>query len=99
MANTQEHFLSAEQQAHFLERGWVRIPGGIPKENVQKFTRNVWVRLGYSPTNKLTWASETVHMPRHREIPHKEFAPDMYKAMCENLFYPLSICIAHSLAH
>lgn len=85
MHNSQEQFLSNEQRAHFLERGWVRIPGGVPPESVDKFLNNVWIRLGYSPTDKSTWVDEKVHMPRHREIPHKEFAPDMYRAMCKCL--------------
>lgn len=76
-------YLTPEQCTHFLERGWVSIPGGIPPANVDKFISNVWVRLGYSPTDKSTWVSEKLHMPRHREMPHKDYMPDAYKAICE----------------
>ncbi|KZS90207.1 hypothetical protein SISNIDRAFT_479583 [Sistotremastrum niveocremeum HHB9708] len=76
-------FLSQEQREHFLEHGWVRIPAAIPPENIKKFTENVWVRLGYDPNDKSTWVQEKIHMPRHREIPVKEFAPKAWGAMCE----------------
>lgn len=76
-------YLSEAQRRHFLEHGWVRIPGGIPAEQIEKFTENVWVRLGYDPNDKSTWTQEKVHMPRHREIPVKNFAPKAWGAMCE----------------
>lgn len=53
-------YLSAEQRAHFLEHGWVRIPKAIPKEHVEWFSGNVWVRLGYDPEDKSTWKQEKV---------------------------------------
>lgn len=82
MNSEQEQVLTPEQRAQFLERGWVKLEGGIPPENVEKFVNNIWVRLGYSPTDKSTWESEYLHLPRHREYPHKEFCPKQYKAMC-----------------
>ncbi|TCD71662.1 hypothetical protein EIP91_007409 [Steccherinum ochraceum] len=85
MAITEYKFLSAEQRAHFLERGWVRIPQGVPKDHINKFTEDVWVRLGYNPEDKSTWEKEKIHMPRHREIPTAEFMPKAWGAMCELL--------------
>jgi len=85
MAITEYKYLSTEQRAHFLEHGWVRIPQGVPKENIDKFTENVWVRLGYDPEDKSTWDKEKIHMPRHQEIPTSEFMPKAWGAMCELL--------------
>ncbi|KDQ06571.1 hypothetical protein BOTBODRAFT_121296 [Botryobasidium botryosum FD-172 SS1] len=78
-------YLSAQQREHFLEHGWVRIPNAIPKEHVELFSSNVWIRLGYDPEDKSTWKQEKVHMPRHRQIPTKDFAPIAWGAMCELL--------------
>ncbi|THH19324.1 hypothetical protein EUX98_g8797 [Antrodiella citrinella] len=85
MAITEYKYLTREQRAHFLEHGWVRIPQGVPEENINKFTENVWVRLGYDPEDKSTWDKEKIHMPRHQEIPTSEFMPKAWGAMCELL--------------
>ena len=66
MAITEYEYLSAEQRAHFLEHGWIRIEQGVPKENIDKFTENVWVRLGYDPNDKSTWLKEKVNS----NLPH-----------------------------
>ncbi|TFY74101.1 hypothetical protein EWM64_g9911 [Hericium alpestre] len=85
MAITEYKYLTAEQRAHFLQRGWVRIENGVPPENVARFLENVWVRLGYDPDEKTTWEKEKIHMPRHREVPTPEFMPKAWGAICELL--------------
>ena len=52
--------LSEEQRQHFLEHGWVRIPKAIPPENIEKFSSDVWVRLGYDKDDMSTWKQEQV---------------------------------------
>ncbi len=79
----QYNFLTAAQRQHFLEHGWIKIEGAIPPENVQKFAGNAWTRLGMDPNDKSTWTEENIHMPRHREIPTKDFAPNAWKAICK----------------
>ncbi|KAI0081287.1 hypothetical protein K474DRAFT_1636018 [Panus rudis PR-1116 ss-1] len=85
MTISEYKFLSAEQRAHFLEHGWVKISQAVPSEYIALFTENVWVRLGYDPNDKSTWEKEKVHMPRHREIPTDQFMPNAWGAMCELL--------------
>ncbi|TFY74227.1 hypothetical protein EWM64_g9785, partial [Hericium alpestre] len=85
MAITEYKYLTAEQRAHFLQHGWVRIEHGVPPENVARFLENVWVRLGYDPDDKSTWQKEKIHMPRHREVPTPEFMPKAWGAICELL--------------
>ncbi|KAH8073008.1 hypothetical protein BXZ70DRAFT_964092 [Cristinia sonorae] len=82
---TEYKHLSANQRAHFLEHGWVRIPQGVPEENIDNFMENVWVRLGYDPNDMSTWEKEKIHMPRHREVPTRDFMPKAWGAMCELL--------------
>jgi len=75
--------LSQAERDHFLEHGWIRIPNAIPKAIVDEWTKNVWVRLGWDEHDKSTWTEEYVKLPRHREIPVAELAPQAWDAMCE----------------
>ncbi|KAF9455536.1 hypothetical protein BDZ94DRAFT_1316130 [Collybia nuda] len=75
--------LTPEQHTHFLEHGWVKIPQAIPKEHVDLYTKDLWVRLGYDKNDPSTWEEETFRMPRHREMPWSQFAPKGYAAICE----------------
>ncbi|KAH9940399.1 uncharacterized protein BXZ73DRAFT_98835 [Epithele typhae] len=82
--------LSSEQRDHFLQHGWVKIPKAVKEEYLKAFTDNVWVRLGYDPDDKTSWTKEKIHMPRHREVPTKEFMPAAWDAMCKSCsFVPL----------
>jgi len=85
MAIQEYKYLTPKQRADFVEHGWVRIPKAVPDEIITRFTENVWVRLGYDPADKSTWTKEKIHMPRHREIPTKDFMPKAWGAMCELL--------------
>ncbi len=80
----QYKFLTESDRAHFLSHGYIKIPGAIPSENVEAFTKNVWTRLGWDPKDQSTWIQETVHMPRHREVPTRDFMPKAYAAACES---------------
>ncbi|KAI9372206.1 hypothetical protein BJX61DRAFT_534131 [Aspergillus egyptiacus] len=75
--------LTEEQKSHFLKHGFVRIPQCFAPEKAAEWTRDVWVRLGYSPTDKSTWAKERINMPHHREESVRSFAPKAWAAICE----------------
>lgn len=60
MAISEYKYLTPEQREHFLEHGWVQIPKAVKEEHRRAFTENVWVRLGYDPEDKSTWAKEKV---------------------------------------
>ncbi|RPD78557.1 hypothetical protein L226DRAFT_457171 [Lentinus tigrinus ALCF2SS1-7] len=85
MAIAEYKYLTPEQREHFLQYGWVKIPKAVKEEYLKAFTENVWIRLGYDPDDKSTWTNHTIHMPRHREVPTKEFMPQAWGAMCELL--------------
>ena len=89
-------YLTPEQSAHFLDHGWVRIPRAVPREHIELFTKDVWIRLGYDKSDPSTWEEERFRMPRHREMLWPEFAPKAYGAMCEcvhSIFQITSICV------
>lgn len=75
--------LTEEQKAHFLQHGYVRIPDCFSREKAAEWTSDVWIRLGYSSTDKTTWEKERINMPRHRSAPVREFAPKAWSAICE----------------
>ncbi|KAI2790037.1 hypothetical protein POX_d05541 [Penicillium oxalicum] len=85
--NSQEsqYRLSQDEIDHFLRHGYVRIPNCFSREKAAEWTAEVWTRLGYSPTDKSTWAAERIHMPDHKSEPVQTFAPKAWAAICELL--------------
>jgi deazaflavin-dependent oxidoreductase (nitroreductase family) len=75
--------LTAEQIEHFLERGFVFVPDCFAPEAAAEYTNTVWTRLGYDPYAPSTWAKPYVHMPAHREIDVRTFAPKAWGAVCD----------------
>ena len=82
---TAKSYLTPEQRTHFLEHGWVRVPKSIPLEHIERFTADVWIRLGYDKDDPSTWEEEKFRMPRQREMPWPEFAPKAWGAICEHV--------------
>jgi hypothetical protein len=61
--------LTPEEQRHFVEHGWLRVPGAIQRKYVDEWMARLWVRLGWDPEDKSTWTEDYIKMPRHREVP------------------------------
>ncbi|CAL5874307.1 uncharacterized protein PFLUO_LOCUS8602 [Penicillium psychrofluorescens] len=85
MAHKAEYKLSTEQVDHFMRFGYLRLTDCFSREKAAQWTGDVWTRLGYSPTDKSTWACERINMPQHKEEPVKTFAPKAWAAICELL--------------
>ncbi|PAV15566.1 hypothetical protein PNOK_0842400 [Pyrrhoderma noxium] len=85
MAIQEYSVMTPELRKQFLEKGWVKIEGAISLENIKSFSDDVWIRLGFDPNDKTTWEKEKIHMPRHREVPMKQFSPKGWAAICEIL--------------
>ncbi|THH08763.1 hypothetical protein EW145_g2487 [Phellinidium pouzarii] len=85
MAINEYTVLTPDLRQQFLEKGYVKIENAVPLENIKRFSEDVWIRLGYDPQDKSTWEKEKVHMPRHREVIMKVFAPKAWAAICEIL--------------
>jgi hypothetical protein len=77
--------LTEAQKAHFLEHGFVKIPGCFTRAQAAEFTSTMWTRLGFSPTDKSTWTTERTNMPWHTHVPVSEIAPKAWSAMCQLL--------------
>ncbi|KAJ6006139.1 hypothetical protein N7451_004083 [Penicillium sp. IBT 35674x] len=74
---------SQEQVAQFVQYGYVRITNCFSRDKAAAWTADVWTRLGFSPTDKTTWKTECTHIPEHKELPVKTFAPQAWSAICE----------------
>lgn len=75
--------LSDEQAEHFLARGYVVVHDCFSREDAEEYTRTLWARLGYDPGDPSTWAEPSVHMPVHREVDIRDFAPKAWDAVCD----------------
>lgn len=75
--------INDEQVQSFMKHGFLRIPGAIPIENCDRWSKDVWHRLGMDPNDKSTWTNERNHMAKLNVIPAKEIAPKAWAAICE----------------
>ena len=75
--------LTPEDVDHFMSHGWIKIKNCFTRKQANYALRDVWSRLGISPTDRTTWTFERVNMPGHRDWPVKDFAPDAWAAICD----------------
>lgn len=75
--------LDTEQIAHFLEKGYVRIPDCFDRQLAEEWTAFAFERLGYSPDDPSTWEEDRVHLPRMNTVDVKNFAPKAWAGMCD----------------
>lgn len=75
--------LSPSDVDHFLTHGFVRIEGCFTTEAAEKWTEDVWLRLGMSATDKSTWTRERTNMPAHQAMKVRDFAPKAWDAICD----------------
>jgi len=85
MAPKQYKQLTQADVDHFLEHGWVKIPGALLPEWADKFTRDVWVRLGMDPNDKSTWTRDRANMPWHQTEKASVIAPKAWAGICDLL--------------
>ena len=76
-------YLTSEDVHQFLVKGWLRVPGAIRQEYIDTWMKDLWTRIGYNEHDKSTWDSEYLHLPRHREVPAEEFAPEAWNKIVE----------------
>jgi len=82
-ANQNYKHLTPEDVDHFLTKGWLRVPGAIKPEYIDKWMEDFWPRVDYDPNDKSTWDTQYHHLPRHREVPAEEFAPEAWNKTIE----------------
>lgn len=75
--------LTTEEKEHFLNNGWLKIPGAFTKEQAAEVTKDVWTRLGMDPNDKSTWHRVWTNMPHHNTFDARDFAPRAWAAISE----------------
>jgi hypothetical protein len=75
--------LSPDQVEQFLQQGYVVIRGCFTREAAAEYTNTIWTRLGYDEHDQSTWAQSSIHMPSHRDIDVRTFAPRAWNAVLD----------------
>jgi hypothetical protein len=77
--------LTHEHIEHFLARGYVVLHECFTREAARSLTDATFTRLGYDPDDPSTWREAVIHMPAHRRVDVKAFAPRVWGAVCDLL--------------
>lgn len=75
--------INSDQVASFMNYGFLKLPNAIPLENCDRWSKDVWHRLGMDPNDKSTWAKERINMPKLNIASASELAPAAWAAICE----------------
>src|SRR5688572_15453592 len=75
--------LTAQQAEQFVEQGYVVIRGCFTRAAAEEYTESIWTRLGYAHDDPSTWTEPSIHMPSHRRIDVRTFAPKAWGAVCD----------------
>jgi hypothetical protein len=71
--------LTDEQAEHFLERGFVVVPGAFDVAAVQSWIDDAWVRFGFDPNDPSTWKEKRIHLAARNRVDAREFAPKAWQ--------------------
>lgn len=78
-----QNVLNAEDIRHFIQKGYVVIKEGFPKETAAEWAALCCHRLGIDPHDRATWHTDRVHMPGTKSVKVDEFAPKVWAAACQ----------------
>ncbi|KAJ9145387.1 hypothetical protein NKR23_g5269 [Pleurostoma richardsiae] len=81
--NRRYEHLTPDDVEHFLKKRWLHVPGAIREDYIDNWMKDLWVRVDYDEHDKSTWHTVYLHLPRHREVPAEEFAPDAWNKIIE----------------
>ncbi len=71
--------LTDEQAAHFLERGFVQVPGAFDAANAQRWLDEAWIRFGYDRDDPASWAEKRIHLSARSHVDARTFAPAAWR--------------------
>jgi hypothetical protein len=78
-------FLTPDQVAHFLDRGYVVLPQAFSPTVASEWVDRGFTRLGYDRHDPSTWKVPRIHMPQTKAVEVAEFAPNVWEAVCDLL--------------
>ncbi|MCI2238129.1 phytanoyl-CoA dioxygenase family protein [Paenibacillus sp. TRM 82003] len=77
--------LDDAQVEHFLDTGYVVVPGAFDPAAAATWVQRGWQRLGVDPDDPGTWDRPRVHLPSEDHVDAAEFAPRAFAAACQLL--------------
>jgi hypothetical protein len=75
--------LTDEQAEHFLERGFVTVPGAFDAAAAQQWLDDGWTRFGYDRDDPGSWAEKRIHLPARSHVDARTFAPAAWGSAME----------------
>lgn len=75
--------LTAEQQRHFLENGYIKVPNAIPKAVVDEWTSGVWDRAGVDINDRKTWTRGGKFLDFTRTAHISDLSPSLWSLICD----------------
>jgi hypothetical protein len=68
---------------HFIERGFVRVPGCFSRELAREWTTQACERLYCNLDDRATWPNGRMRSPESRRVSCESVAPKAWQAACE----------------
>jgi hypothetical protein len=75
--------LTAAQAEHFLERGFVTVPGAFDAASARQRLEDAWIRFGYDRDDPGSWAEKRIHLSSRSHVDARSFAPAAWRAAVE----------------
>jgi hypothetical protein len=75
--------LTAAQAEHFLERGFVTVPGAFDAASARQWLEDAWIRFGYDRDDPGSWAEKRIHLSSRSHVDARSFAPAAWRAAVE----------------
>jgi len=75
--------LTDEQAEHFLERGFVKVPGAFDAAGAQQWLDDAWIRFGYDRNDPRSWMEKRIHLSARSHVDARTFAPAAWASAVE----------------
>lgn len=72
--------LTDEQVQHFLERGYVVVPGAFDVGAARRWLDDAWLRFGYDRDDPGSWLEKRIHLSSRSKVDARAFAPAAWQA-------------------
>jgi len=76
-------FLSSDQIEHFIQHGYVTVPGCVSPEFARERTDYAFKRLGYDRNDPKTWEKPRIHMALDHQVDLETYSPKAYAAAAD----------------
>ena len=81
----ENQFLSNEQVEHFLQRGFIKIEQGLPRDWALERGAQGWARIETNPDDVSTWTQSRHHLSAEKFWRVREIAPKVWDAAAQLL--------------